>query len=156
MWHEQIIHFILPGIKLSDGKGLSGGGRFMGPRINSIQNFYGQTITSNPGNPKKLAMRSWQLCSIIVQHQTIHCAQKHGASIRRRQHHMLTIPFPLQSLISWNLCSRYVTENSSNKTGRSSPSLNGTMQQSMQLLDSSSGSLMKRISLLFKILSSST
>ena len=54
------------GRKLSDGKTIGGKGRLTDNIVNSIQNYYGQTIRSNIGNLKATQGTVWAIYYHII------------------------------------------------------------------------------------------
>ncbi len=47
------------GLKLADGRPLGGRGRLTLPRVDALQNFYGNAIKSNKGDPEAMAREIW-------------------------------------------------------------------------------------------------
>ena len=56
---SYLILYSFLGKKLADGKDLSGKGRLTLARIDTIQNFFGKTISKSKSNPQNMAKEIW-------------------------------------------------------------------------------------------------
>ena len=71
----------MKGIRLADGKFVSGKGRLTDVMINRIQNYFGQCIRNNKGNLQGMQNDIWAIFKHMIQDDSISMAEQHVATM---------------------------------------------------------------------------